>query len=415
MRSNSQQMNSMLKYGRSIINLRFPDKSEFLEVKEPEFAISKDRFQKELTSTLPFDSASYANVGIVISDKTRLCGYPEYLPWITEVLEFKGAKNENITLYIAYGTHPKQTEEESVNSYGETYRNYQFIHHDSNDEQALVLLGVTSRGTPVKVRKDILESTLLITFGAISHHYFAGYGGGRKLFFPGLADRHAIYKNHSLFLDLNTRRLAEGCQPGHFEGNPIAEDLKEIDRYMPSRISVHGILNSKGKVSKLLIGNSYDDFESACREHDSYYRSGIKRQYDLVVASSGGYPKDINFIQGHKSIHHAAAFVRDGGKLIILCECIDGIGSNYFMKFLEAGSFEKAFNLLEANYEGNGGTALSMMTKTSRIDIHMLTNLTASECSTLNVSKDGSREIQEIIDSENGSIAVIGNASLLVR
>ncbi len=408
-------MNSELKYGRSIIKLKFPDKSEFLEVKEPEFDISKDRFQKELSSALPSDSASYTNVGIVISDKTRLCGYPEYLPWITEVLRFKGAKKENITCYIAYGTHPKQTEEESLNSYGETYRNYQFVHHDCNDEEALIRLGETFRGTPVIVRKDVLESTLLITYGAISHHYFAGYGGGRKLFFPGLADRRAIYRNHSLFLDPNTRKLAEGCQPGLLEGNPIAEDLKEIDGYMPSRISVHGILNSKGKVNKLLVGNNYGDFESACREHDSYYRSGIKKQYDLVIASSGGYPKDINFIQGHKSIHHAAAFVRDGGRLIVLCECIDGIGSNYFMKFLEAGSFEKAFNMLEENYEGNGGTALSMMTKTRRINIHMHTNLTASECSILNVSKVGSREIQKIIDSESGSIAVIGNASLLVR
>lgn len=404
-----------LKYGRTSVELDLPGKSEYLEVKDPVFNIDKEKFQEDFSSHLPDDTSFYTNVGIVISDKTRLCGYPEYLPWLTEVLNNKGVKKGNITFYIAYGTHPKQTEEESLNSYGGTYKSYRFVHHDCHDQEALTEIGTTSRGTPMRIRKDILGSSLLITFGAISHHYFAGFGGGRKLLFPGLADRKAIYSNHGLFLDMNTRRLAEGCQPGILERNPIAEDLKEIDTYMPQKISIHGILDSKGKVSKLLVGRNYEDFETVCREHDSYYRIGIEKQYNLVIASSGGYPKDINFIQGHKSIHHAAAFVKDGGKLIILCECIDGIGSQYFMKFLEAGGFEEAFALLEENYEGNGGTALSMMTKTGRINIHMHTNLTEKECKMLNVRKLNEQEIQQLIDGEDGSVAVIPNASLLVK
>lgn len=404
-----------LRYGKASIELNIPDDADLPGISEPPFTIEKKEFQKDLLRFMPEENEGYKNIGIVISDKTRLCGYPEYLPWLTEVLYQKGAKKENITFYVAYGTHPKQSEEESLNSYGDTYKSFRFVHHNCFDEDALMELGVTARGTPVKIRNDVLNSSLIITFGAISHHYFAGFGGGRKLLFPGLADRRAIYKNHSLFLDRNTRRLSEGCQPGHLDGNPIAEDLKAIDELMPPKISIHGILNSKGKVSELLIGDRYEDFELACKKHNSYYRSGSEKQYDLVIASSGGYPKDINFIQGHKSVHHAAAFVKDGGKLVVLCECADGIGSNYFMKFLEPGSFERAFEMLEQNYEGNGGTALSMMTKTGRLNIHMHTNLTDKECATLNVTKLDEQSVQQLIDAEPGSIAVIGNASLLVK
>jgi nickel-dependent lactate racemase len=132
-------------------------------------------------------------------------------------------------------------------------------------------------------------------------------------------------------------------------------------------------------------------------------------------ASSGGYPKDINFIQAHKSVHHSAAFVKDGGRLIILSECFDKIGSSYFLKFLEAGSFEKAFELLEKNYEGNGGTALSMMTKTSRIRISMMTSLDNDLCRTLNVDHVNETDIQQVIEAEKGSVALIQNASLLVK
>lgn len=408
-------MNTTLKYGKNSIELSIPEQSEHLKVKEPVNSTNKTKFESDFLSALPDSKDKYSNVGIMVADKTRLCGYPLYLPWVLELLEAKGAGKDNITIYIAYGTHPKQTEEESLNSYGLSYKEYNFVHHDCSNDAALVQLGTTKQGTQVKVLRDAIESSLLITFGAISHHYFAGYGGGRKLLFPGLADRKSIYRNHSLFLDREGKKLAGGCQPGKLAGNPLAEDLQEVDTYMPPKISIHGILNARGEVAELHVGESYMDFQSVCAVHDSYYRSGLETEYDLVVASSGGYPKDINFIQAHKSVHHAAAFVKDGGKLIIITECIDGIASNYFLKYLETGSFERAYEMLEENYEGNGGTALSMMTKTKRIQIFMYTSLDLRICQTLNVTKVDNKEAQQILDNEKGSVALIENASLLVK
>ncbi len=409
-------MNKTLKYGKTTFTFTLPDTCNELTVSDPEFNVTKQQFETDLKACLPAAGGNtYSNVGVVVADKTRLCGYPLYLPWLLEVLESFGATPDTISIYIAYGTHPKQSDEESMQTYGDSFLKYRFVHHDCYDEAALVQLGTTQRGTPVKIRRDAIESSLLITFGAISHHYFAGYGGGRKLLFPGLADRQSVYKNHSLFLDTQNKSLAAGCQPGVLQGNPLAEDLQEIDSYFPPKVSIHGILNSKGEVARLLVGNNYGDFVAACKVHDSYYRSGLDKQYDLVVASSGGYPKDINFIQGHKSIHHAAAFVKDGGKLIILCQCIDGIASKFFLKYLEEGSFEAAYAILEKNYEGNGGTALSMMTKTNRITICMMTSLNEELCKTLNVTRVDETQVQQLIDQETGDIAVIGNASLLVR
>lgn len=408
-------MDFTLKYGKQEFTFTVPDSSEVLTVQEPEYNIDKEAFCNSFSASLPGEKARYSNVAIIVADKTRLCGYPEFLPWVIETLAKKGATKDQVKFYIAYGTHPKQTEDESLNSYGIIYNNYHFVHHNCDEDSVFEELTKTSRGTSITVRKDILASSLVITFGAISHHYFAGYGGGRKLLFPGLAKRSAVYQNHGLFLDMKTRALASGCQPGALKGNPLAEDLKEIDDYLPPKISIHGILNSKGKVCQLHVGKNYNDFEKACAIHDSYYRNGSEKQYDLVIASSGGYPKDINFIQAHKSVHHSAAFVKNGGKLIILSECIDKIGSNYFLKFLEARNFEKAFQMLEKNYEGNGGTALSMMTKTSRIQIYMMTSIEDNLCSILNVNHVNETDIQKIINAEKGSIALIQNASLLVK
>jgi nickel-dependent lactate racemase len=408
-------MNTQLKYGRVEISLDVPSSAVMPEYSEPEFAIDKKTFLEDLDRFLPAEKYRYRNVAVVVSDKTRLCGYPEYLPWITGILLQKGAAKQNIVFYIAYGTHPPQSEEESICSYGDVFREYTFIQHNCRDESVFEIPGITKRGTPVTIRKDILQSSLIITFGAISHHYFAGYGGGRKMLFPGLASREAVYHNHSLFLDKNTRRLSAGCQPGILDGNPLAEDLEEIDTFMPPKISIHGILNSSGKVCRLMVGDTYLDFLEACRVHDGFYRYTPQHRFDLVIASSGGYPKDINFIQAHKSVHHAAAFVKDGGTLVMLSECIDKIGSDYFMQYLKAGSFEAAFALLEKKYEGNGGTALSMMGKTKRIRICMLTSLTEEDCGTLGVTRISADGINDIISSEKGTIAVIRNASILVK
>ena len=408
-------MEIQLKYGKQVLPFEVPETAVVPQFREPEYDIVRTDFEQRLQRFLPAGKSNYRDVAVVVSDKTRLCGYPEFLPWLTEVLLQQGATRESITFYIAYGTHAAQTDAESLDSYGEVYNQYRFVHHDCDDEGLFDLLGTTQRETPVKVRKDILSASLRITFGAISHHYFAAYGGGRKLLFPGLASRKAVYHNHGLFLDRATRSLAAGCQPGNLIGNPLAEDLREIDARMPAKISIHGILNSSGKVCRLMVGTSYEHFEEACRVHDHYFRYPSMEQYDLVLASSGGYPKDINFIQAHKSVHHAAAFVKDGGTLCMVSECIDQIGSSYFMKYLEAGSFEAAFDMLSHHYEGNGGTALSMMLKAKRIRIYMMTLLDNNTCSILGVKKVSGPEIQNILSAEKGSMAVLSNASMLVK
>lgn len=408
-------MKSKLKYGSQVMSFDIPANAELLSIREPEYTINKETFYTNFLLRLSTTSQDFRDIGIVISDKTRLCGYNHYLPWLVDVLEKSGARKENMTFYVAYGTHPRQTDEESVNAYGKIYFKQSFIHHDCSDASVMTTLGTTKRGTPVTLRKDVLQSTLLITFGAISHHYFAGFGGGRKLLFPGLASREAIYHNHSLFLDMNERKLEPGCQSGILDDNPVAEDLREIDTLLPSRLSVHGILNSQGKVCQLHIGSAYSDFLGACNQHNIYYKSQAEKLFDCVIASGGGYPKDINFIQGHKSVHNAASFVKDGGTLILLAECRDGIGTGTFLPLFRAGGWDKVFDKLSKKYEGNGGTALAMMAKTKRIHINMITNLDEETCDSMGVKKIDEGQANDILNKKYGSVAVIENASMLVK
>jgi nickel-dependent lactate racemase len=407
------------KYGKACFNVALPGKAAILTIKEPEFCLTREQFTKDFSLCMPetlsnCHAASFA-VSIVVADKTRLCEYKNYLPWVVEILQKKNIQKHQIRFFIAYGTHAAQSDSECLSAYGDIYTNYEFIHHDSSDKNLFIYLGRTERGTKIHVRKDIIESDLIITFGALSHHYFAGYGGGRKLLFPGLGYKPDIYRNHELFLDKKLKKLSIGCRPGNFENNPIAHDLKQIDDAVNiPRISIHGILDSKARVCQLVVGKSYNDFLNACNTLDSYYKVRDKDQYNLVIASCGGFPKDINFIQAHKAINNAAMFVKNKGSLIMTAQCPDGIGSDTFLEYFEFQNFEQAFSVLEDNYRGNGGTALSMMTKTGRINIFIKTNLDDKVCKKIGMRKIETTMIQTMLNEFKGDIACVDNASLLV-
>lgn len=404
-----------LKYGAKEIPLTLDKTAVELRHREPQKSIDPGKLKNELTRYLEGLEHPVRNAGIVVSDKTRLCEYPVYLPLLTSVLLDRGIRKEDITFYIAYGTHPQQTEEESLDSYGDTFRQFRFVHHNSRDEERLVTLGTTTRGTEVKILKALLQHDLLIAFGAILHHYFAGFGGGRKLFFPGLAGYDGILKNHSLFLDFEKRALREGCLSGNLDTNPLAIDLEEIHRMLPAHLEIHAILNSRKEVTEIHMGSDYAFFGQVCRRYDHFFRSDEAGQFDMVVASAGGYPKDINFIQAHKSIHNAAAFVRDGGRLIIFAACRDGIGNKAFTGLLRLGGEEGIFEAMEVRYRNNAGTALAMLQKSKRIRIHFVTSLDDETCRLMGAVRTAPEEVQGLIDQEQGEIAWIGNASLLYR
>ena len=404
-----------LKYGRRKISLPLSDRTDIFQIHEPDKKITPSLFATRLREELERLNPDLSDIAIVVGDKTRLCGYPEYLPVLISTLENFGADPDRMTLFIAYGTHALQTDKECLEAYGDSYQNVRFIHHDCMDDKCFVNSGKTSRGTSVLIRRDIVETGFLITFGAVSHHYFAGYGGGRKLIFPGLGQKESIYQNHGLFLDKKRQTLSPCCQSGVLDKNPLAEDLAEFETFCPADLAIHGILDSKGQVCDLLPGVGTDHFQNACVEHGKHCEVAVTRDYDLVIASCGGYPKDINFIQSHKAIEHASKFVRNNGMLIILAECQDGVGSKTFLPWFEMGSWKNAFDRLAQNYEGNGGTALSMMAKLKRIRILMVTQLSDSICKTIGVEKIFLDQVKLLVKRSTGSVAAIPNAGILVR
>ncbi len=404
-----------LKYGRSNLELSIHGEPVLIKYKEPSPGVNRDSFFQEMEncilSILPSIKTGIT-IGIVVADKTRLSEYQKYLPWVIDSITASLDQPVKIRFYVAYGTHPRQSDKESLDAYGESYLNYDFIHHNSETSE-FDNLGKTTFGTEALINKDTLKCDIIITFGAISHHYFAGFGGGRKLMFPGLGAKKSILHNHSLFLNFKENKLRSKCNSGILTGNPVAEDLKEIYNKLPVTIGIHSILNSRGEVVKLYVGKNYKIFERACSFYESHYKINTTQKYDLVIASAGGYPKDINFIQSHKSLHNAASIVKDGGTLILLAKCKDGIGNNSFLELIAGNGWNDLFSKMAIRYENNAGTALALMQKTNRIKVFVVTSLPDNTCQQLNMKKININDVQLIIDNSTNSIAFIPHASFI--
>ncbi len=403
-------------YGTDRLALSLPASARQLQLQEPQQVISPVLFQERLADFLRLKPLDLSRPVLVLADKTRLCGYPDYLPLLISGLEQHGMDSAKLKIIIGYGTHARQSDAECRQAYGAVYDQFPFIHHECQQEDGFKEIGHTSRDTPIRFRRDLLEASAILTMGAVSHHYFAGYGGGRKLVFPGCGERDAIYINHGLYLDSAAGTIAEDCQPGILDGNPLAEDLFEIEEKLPADLAIHGILDSHGGLADLLIGHGRENFLEACRQHGKNCEISSP-SFDLVVASCGGFPKDINFIQSHKAIHNAAMFVRDGGLLLLYGQCRDGIGSTTFLPWFGMDSFHAAFRELSEHYQGNGGTALAMMTKLQRIRIGMVSSLDAATCRLIGMERWSHDQVAAHLAGQRKeqTIAFIANASLTVK
>jgi nickel-dependent lactate racemase len=101
----------------------------------------------------------------------------------------------------------------------------------------------------------------------------------------------------------------------------------------------------------------------------------LTEKCDLVIASCGGFPKDINLIQAHKSMEYAIQALKDGGVLILLAECRDGFGNASFFNWFRYKWLNEFETALRKQYEINGQTAFSLLQKALRFRIILVSLL----------------------------------------
>lgn len=307
-------------------------------------------------------------IAIVTSDVTRPLPSSLVLPPILKRLEKIGVRDEDILIVFALGAHRTHTEDEMRFLVGdEIFERYTCV--DSN-VQEVTYLGTTNGGTPVAIDKRVVAADRRITIGNIEYHYFAGYSGGAKAILPGVSTRDAIQANHS-------RMLEPGAEAGRAEGNPVRLDLEEgIRKFIPIDFIVNVVLDEHKEIIHAVAGDFVEAHRAGCKFLDRLYLKPIDERADIVIVSQGGWPKDLNLYQTQKALDNAKHAVKDGGVIILVGSCKEGLGEDVFERWItEAKTPDELIEQIQVKFELGGHKAAAIAHVLKRAEIYLVSEM----------------------------------------
>jgi len=258
-------------------------------------------------------------IGISVCDITR--AQPRQLMLEALFEEMVGIRREDVTIFIATGTHRRNSAAEIEKMIGAEFaRSCRVVCHDARDSASLVHVGNTRTGVRVLLNRGWVESDFKITTGFVEPHFFAGFSGGPKMVAPGLAGLDTVMTLH------NAERIAHPKATfGVIEGNPIHEDVREISRMTGVDFALDVTLNRDQKVTAAFSGDLFEEHAAACACVRNTAMRAVDAPFDVVVTTNSGYPLDQNLYQAVKGMSAAVKIVKDGGAIICAAECRDGI------------------------------------------------------------------------------------------
>lgn len=351
---------------------------------------------------------------IVVPDATRKSGSAQIVNLLVRRIINLGIQPSDIRIIFATGIHRKVTgpEKETILTRF-IYQRIRSFDHDPYNLLQMLLVGRTSAGADVELNRALFEHDLVFVIGAVNFHYFAGFTGGRKLICPGLASGRTILATHRLAFDCITLERRIGVGPSLLNGNVVHESFLEAARFVPRVYSINTIVNASGECVDLYCGDLGQAHEVACKAYEDQNSVLIEERRDVVIASCGGAPFDVNLIQAHKSLDVASRACKEGGSIILLAECPEGFGNSDMYKWFGYGtSREMAIKLCE-RYQVNGQTAWSIRRLAERYRILLFSSLDESTTRSIGFDKADAAEIEGMLTSSHASGYIIPRAALL--
>ena len=357
-----------LKYGQGEVTLFLPEEQIYFEVVGKDYPSISD-IPGAIRSALerPIDSPPLREllrptdkVAITVSDITRSWQRMDLvLPTLFDTISRAGIPNENVSILVVVGGHRQNTEDEMEQLCGrEICRRVNVVNHNARDLQNMVYLGKTSRGTEVAINRVVAEADRIILTGGIIYHYMVGYGGGRKSVIPGFSSIRTIQQNHLWAMG---RELGSGsnrnARSGRTRGNECHEDMMEIAGFVKPDFIVNVVPNADGDYAGIFAGNWVSAWQDGTKLVDEIYSVEIPDLADIVIASAGGSPKDINLYQAGKTMDNASYAVKKGGAVIIVSECPDILEPPEFPQWFQYPSNREMERALRADFSIPGWVA----------------------------------------------------------
>lgn len=297
---------------------------------------------------------SMTKLCIIVNDAARPTRTDLVLSAVREFIT-----GHDIHFIIATGAHRAPNKEELMAMFGQFYNEYEdrITIHDARDESMLDNIGKTRYGNEILLNRLVARGDRILVIGSIEPHYFAGYTGDRKALLPGITGYRTIENNHRLALHPYARPLQLNDNPIHEEMLDCATALGRDRIY-----SIQMILDKSRNIYRAYAGAIIKTLETAADEARCIFSAPISGKADIVVTVAQP-PFDINLYQTLKSIEHGRLALNDGGILIFVSRCPEGLGPPSFARLFEhEHSIEAAAAKAKTEYRLGDHNAYNLMT-----------------------------------------------------
>ncbi|MFO7709555.1 MAG: nickel-dependent lactate racemase [Desulfobacterales bacterium] len=329
-------MDVELKYGSGKLKIRIPPKAEVSVLQPlslPVLASVESALNAALDQPLVCDPLEELlercrpeSIAIAVPDETRPAPLRAVLPALLRRTRAV-APTAAIEIFVGGGLHPPTDAGAIERMLPDTITaGCRVTAHDAR-RAPMRDYGTTSRGTPVRINAAYAAAELKLVIGQVDPHQFVGFTGGAKGVVIGCGAPETIEKNHSLMSQ-------PGAHVGLLRGNPVREDLTEAGEMVGVDFAINFVLDADKKTVQLAAGSPAAVLESCAATCATIYGVAIARKFDIVVASCGGYPKDICLYQAQKGLNLASHALKPGGHILLLAASPQGVGDDIYFDYV---------------------------------------------------------------------------------
>ena len=324
------------------------------------------------------------SAAILVSGKDRVTRADVFLPLLLRRLRKAGIQAADVTVFMATGTHVRFSPADRAAVFGAGLPpEVRVVAHDCRARERLVRLGASRFGNDIWVSREAYEADVKILTGRIAHHYFAGFTAGRKAVLPGVSGLETIQRNHRLVLSGGGEDPRHpNARSGRLEGNPVHEEMLEAAALFRPTFALNTVLNTDHELTHVFCGDPVAAHEAGCRAVGELFSIGIREPSPAVVASPGGDPYDCSFMQALKTVMQASACVADGGGMLLVARCPEGILPGFLRWGGERPLPELAREIL-ANYDLTGHNTYLLRAALRRIAVVLVSDCPPAQVSAL--------------------------------
>lgn len=344
----------------------------------------KSKVAASLGEQLP-DDLSGKKVVVIIPDDTRLWARgDQFVPVIVKSLLAAGVSASNISVIIALGTHADMEADKFPLLAGDIEElGVSIVNSANKDSDRLSFYGRTSRGTALSFTQEGARADHIIIFGGVLHHMLAGYGGGRKYIFPGIAGYDAIQQNHSLAMTAGGGAHPEVRQT-RLIGNPVHEDMVEAaEIFLKDKTCTYVAVaaNGRSELFHVEVGGLADAFAGSCAQLDRACCLNLDEKQDFALISAGGFRTDGQLYQSTKALFNGVSAVKEGGHILFVAECADGAGNPLFENALKEyrGDSKRLGKKLAASFDMPSYVAYRVIDMLERFTITLVSGFGEEE------------------------------------